>query len=75
MVITTYDNTTYTLSELDGTILKVPVVRKRIKTFRRRDGIFYPNDVANFQTHEVDEVEETDSETSEDENLHEYEEE
>jgi hypothetical protein len=75
VVVTTYDNATYTLRELNGTMLKIPIVGKWIKTFRRRDSRIFFNDVADFEIHEVDEVEEVDLETSEDENLHKFEEE
>jgi hypothetical protein len=74
VVVATHDNATYTLRELDGTMLKVPVAGKRIKTLRRRDGRFYADDIADFETPEDEEVEKADSETSEDGNLHEYEE-
>jgi hypothetical protein len=73
VVVATHDNSTYTLRELDGTMLKIPVVGKRIKTFRRRDGRFYSDDIADFATREEYEVEEADSETSEDGNQYEYE--
>jgi hypothetical protein len=74
VVVATNDNATYILRELEGTMLKIHVVGKQIKTFRRKDGRFYSNDIVDFETHEGDEVEEADSETSEDRNLHEYEE-
>jgi hypothetical protein len=74
VVVATHNNATYTLRELDGTILQIPVAGKRIKKFRRRDGRFYSDDIADFETREEDEVEEADSETSEDGTLHEYEE-
>jgi hypothetical protein len=72
VVVATHDNATYTLH--DGIILKVPIAGKRIKTFRRRDGRFYSDDIADFAAREDDEVEEADSETSEDGNQYEYEE-
>jgi hypothetical protein len=74
VVVATHDNATYTLRELDGTMLKIPVVGKWIKTFRRRDGRFYSDDIADFAAQEDNEVEEADSETSEDGNQYEYEE-
>lgn len=74
MVVAIHDNATYTLRELDGTMLKIPITGKRIKIFRRRDSRFCPDDIADFETYEEGEVEEVDSETSEDGNLHEYEE-
>jgi hypothetical protein len=73
VVVATHDNGTYTLRELDGTMLKILVIGKRIKTFRRRDGRFYSNDIVDF-TAQNDEVEEADSETSEDGNQYKYEE-
>jgi hypothetical protein len=74
VVVAKHDNATYTLRELDGTMLKIPVAGKRIKTFKRRDGRFYSDDIADFAARENDEVEEVDSETSEDGNQYEYEE-
>jgi hypothetical protein len=72
VVVATYDNATYTLHELDGTMLKIPVAGKRIKTFRWRDRKFYSDDIADFTAQEDDEVKEADSETSEDANKYEY---
>jgi hypothetical protein len=72
VVVATHDNATYTLCELNGTMLKIPIAGNQIKTFRRRDDKFYSDDIANSETREDDEVEETDSETSEDGNLDEY---
>ena len=37
MVIKVHDNATYSLRELDGTRLKVPIAGKRIKIFKQRD--------------------------------------
>jgi hypothetical protein len=74
VVIATHDNGTYTLRELDGTMLKIPVAGKWIKTSRRRDGRFYADDIADFETQEDEEVQPADSETSEDSNLYENEE-
>jgi hypothetical protein len=74
VVVATHDNATYTLRELDGTMLKIPVAGKRIKPFRRRDSRFYADDIADFETQEDEEVEQADSETSEDSNLYENEE-
>ena len=69
MVVAIHDNTTYTFCELDGTMLKILVAGKRIKIFKRRDERFYYDDIIAFETHEDDEVEEVDSETSKNENL------
>jgi hypothetical protein len=74
VVVAIHDNGTYTLRELDGTMLKIPVAGKRIKTIRRRDGRFYSDDIVDFTAREDDEVEEADSEQSEDSNQYEYEE-
>lgn len=74
VVVATHDNATYTLRELDGTLLRLPIAGKRIKAFKRRDGRFHSDDIATFETQEEEEVEGTESETSEDENLHEDEE-
>jgi hypothetical protein len=74
VVVATHDNATYTLRELDGTMFKIPVAGKRIKTFRRRDGRFYADDIADFETQEDEKVEQVDSETTEDSNLYENEE-
>ena len=47
-------NATYFLTEMDGVTLKLPIVRKRIKLFKRRE-----NQSANFlnedDIHEVEE--------------------
>jgi hypothetical protein len=74
VVVAKHDNATYTLRELDSTMLKIPVAGKRIKTFKRIDRRFYADDIADFGTQKDDEVEEADSETNEDGNLNEYEE-
>ncbi|KAL3680524.1 hypothetical protein R1sor_023480 [Riccia sorocarpa] len=34
-----YDNATYALRELDGTPLRIPVAGKRVKLFKKREGI------------------------------------
>jgi hypothetical protein len=74
VVVAAHDNATYTLRELDDTILKIPVAGKQIKTFRRRDDRFYADDITDFETQEDEEVEQADSETSEDSNQYENEE-
>ncbi|KAL2633842.1 hypothetical protein R1flu_005321 [Riccia fluitans] len=38
VVLAMNDNATYTLRELDGTPLKIVVVGKRVKLFKKRDG-------------------------------------
>ena len=42
------DNGTYLLRELDGSIFKIPIVGKRIKVFRRRNGRFHSDDFESF---------------------------
>jgi hypothetical protein len=74
MVVAKHDNAIYILRESDGTMLKIHVASKRIKIFKRIDGKFYADAITDFGTQEDDEVEEADSETNEDGNLHEYEE-
>ena len=63
MVIAVHDNGTYSLRELDGLRLKIPVVGKWVKVFRRRDSKFTPNDLASVVEFDLDEQE--DSETCE----------
>ena len=75
MVVATHDNATYTLRELDGTVLKIPIAGKRIKAFKRRDGRFYSDDIAAFDIEERGEIENTESEIEEDGNLQEEEDE
>lgn len=46
VVVTVHKNATYSLRELDGTILRIPIARKRIKAFRRRaTGFVLENDI------------------------------
>ena len=75
VVVATYDNATYTLRELDGTVLKIPIAGKRIKAFKRRDGRFYSDDIAAFDIEERGEIENTESEIEEDGNQQEEEDE
>ena len=75
VVVATHDNATYTLRELDGTVLKIPIAGKRIKAFKRRDGRFYSDDIAAFDIEERGEIENTESEIEEDGNLQEEEDE
>ena len=70
-MVAIHDNATYTLRELDGTVLKIPIAGKQIKAFRRRDGRFHFDDIATFDTGEKGEIENTETETKEDRNLHE----
>ena len=71
VVVTTHDNGTYTLRELDGTMLKIPIAGKRIKAFKRRDGRFHPDDIAEFQNSEGDETRESTSESDDNEDIQE----
>ena len=57
MVIAIHDNGTYSHYELDGTRLKIPVARKRVKTFRRKDSKFTPNDLSGVADFDFDEQE------------------
>jgi hypothetical protein len=61
VVIDVHDNGTYSLRELDGTRLKVPVVGKRVKAFRRRDSRFTPNDLAEVVEFDLDEQEDSEA--------------
>jgi hypothetical protein len=46
VVVTVHENATYSLRELDGTILRTPIAGKRIKAFRRRaTGFVLENDI------------------------------
>ena len=47
-----HDNATYSLCELDGTKLKIPIASERIKLFKQRDAS------EPFEDHMKDEVEE-----------------
>ena len=69
MVVATHDNATYTLRELDGTILKIPIAGKRIKTFKRKDGKFIQM-ILQHLTLKRKVKKNTGSETKEDGNLH-----
>ena len=66
-----HDNATYSLRELDGTRLKIPVAGKRIKAFRRRDSKFCPNDLTDFENQDFDQEEEMEEseKDEEDENI------
>ena len=55
VVIAVHDNGTYSLRELDGTRLKIPVAGKRVKAFRRRDSRFASNDLASVVEFDLDE--------------------
>ena len=45
VVTEVHNNGTYSLRELDGTFIRIPVAGKRIKVFRRRDGQTYNEDI------------------------------
>ena len=74
MVVAIHNNATYTLCELNGTVLRLPITSKQIIAFKRRDSRFHSNDIAAFETQEEEEVEDIELVTNEDENLHEDEE-
>ncbi len=40
VVVTIHDNATYSLRELDGTQLRIPIIGKQIKVFKRMDDKF-----------------------------------
>jgi len=64
VVITVHDNATYSLRELDGTRLKIPVAGKRIKVFKKRDGRFTqhdPMDIDNLNLEEEDNIQASES--------------
>ena len=69
MVIVVHDNATFIFRELDGIILKIPIVGKQIKTFKLRDGRFDHDDIVDFETHEQDKADEVFSKASDDKNL------
>lgn len=48
VVTKVHENATYSLRELDGTPLRVPVAGKRIKAFRRRGGSYHTEDLEAF---------------------------
>ena len=64
VVITVHDNATYSLRELDGTRLKIPVAGKRIKVFKKRNGRFTqhdPMDIDNLNLEEEDNIQASES--------------
>ena len=61
VVVEVHENGTYTLRELDGTQLRIPVAGKRIKAFKRRDGRY------SIETTNPSQVEDADSEIGDDE--------
>jgi hypothetical protein len=65
VVIKVHSNGTYSLRELDGTLLRIPVAGKRVKVFKRRDGRFCSKELA--------ELMDPNSQTDEDETQGEYE--
>lgn len=72
VVVEVHDNATYTLRELDGTQLRIPVAGKRIKAFKKRDGKYLLEDTSdedlNLSLQEDDEtvIEEEEEEGAED---------
>lgn len=67
VVVEVHDNATYTLRELDGTHLKVPVAGKRIKAYRRRNGRFHLEDFEGLSSYDSSQEEDVDSEAEQDE--------
>lgn len=49
MVVIVYDNTTYSLSKLDGMRLKIHMAKKKVKAFKKRDNRFNSNNLTNFK--------------------------
>lgn len=49
MVVIVYDNTTYSLSKLDGMRLKIHMAKKQVKAFKKRDNRFNSNNLTNFK--------------------------
>lgn len=64
VVLKVHDNATYSLRELDGTVIRNPVAGKRVKAFRRRDGQFNSEDIEGFQPEQMDYDQEVDEPTS-----------
>ena len=50
VVVATHDNATYTFRELDGTVLRLLIVSKWIKVFKKRNSRFHSDDIAAFET-------------------------
>ena len=50
VVLKVHNNATYSLRELNGTPLRIPVAGKRIKVFRRRNGKLQTNEFDAFDT-------------------------
>ena len=66
VVVAVHDNATYTLRELDGTTLRIPIAGKRMKAFKRRDGRFCFENNEGFETTNLDQGEDVDAEIGED---------
>jgi hypothetical protein len=64
VVIKVHSNGTYSLRELDGTLLRIPIAGKKVKVFKRRDG--------RFDHEELAELLDPNSQTDEDETPGEY---
>ena len=71
VVVAVHDNATYTLRELDGTTLRIPIAGKRMKAFKRRDGRFCFENNEGFETTNLDQGEDVDAEIGEDEDKNE----
>lgn len=55
VIMAIYNNVTYTIWELDSTMLRILVAGKLIKIFKSRDGKFCLDVVANFEILELKE--------------------
>lgn len=51
VVVKVHDKTTYSFQELDGIIIKTPIVEKKIKAFKTRDAKF---STKNMEEHSFD---------------------
>ena len=65
VVVKVHNNGTYSLCELDGTSIRVPVAGKRIKVFRRRDERFHNEDLDDFLLPNQQDEEEVEEEIEE----------
>jgi hypothetical protein len=74
VVVQVHENGTYSLRELDGTLLRIPIAGKRVKAFKRRRNAFNDECINDFiipqQDFEKDELElvDEDFEDAEEEN-------
>ena len=68
MVKVVHENATYTLAEMDGTMIKIPIASKRIKLFKRRESSTYELDDLD-KSHVLEDKEEAEDLEDEDENM------